>query len=77
MFDSNFTCERHICSISSLVAQKICLLRKSFRAFGDQDVLLRCFNLTFIVWSVASLFVPLQQIPILNFLIGISELVHF
>ena len=38
-----FTFERHIRSISS-VAQKICLLRKSFRIFGDHDVLLRCFN---------------------------------
>ena len=44
MFDSKFTFERHICSISSLVAQKIGLLRKSFRIFGDHDVLLRCFN---------------------------------
>ena len=43
-FDSKFTFERHIRSISSLVAQKIGLLRKSFRIFGDHDVLLRCFN---------------------------------
>ena len=42
-FDSKFTFERHIRSISS-VAQKIGLLRKSFRIFGDHDVLLRCFN---------------------------------
>ena len=44
MFNSKFTLERHILSISSLVAQKIGLLRKSFRIFGDHDVLLRCFN---------------------------------
>ena len=44
MFDSKFTFERHIRSISSSVAQKIGLLRKSFRIFGDCDVLLKCFN---------------------------------
>ena len=33
MFDSKFTFERHIRSISSSVAQKIGLLRKSFRNF--------------------------------------------
>ena len=43
MFDSKFTFKRHIRSISSSVAQKIGLLRKSFRIFGDH-VLLRCFN---------------------------------
>ena len=44
MFDSKFTFEKHIRSISSSVAQKIGLLRKSYRIFGDHDVLLRCFN---------------------------------
>ena len=44
MFDMKFTFERHILSISTSVAQKIGLLRKSFRIFGDYDVLLRCFN---------------------------------
>ena len=44
MFDSKFAFETHICSISSSVAQKIGLLRKSFVIFGDHDVLLRCFN---------------------------------
>ena len=44
MSDSKFTSERHIRSISSLVAQKTGLLRKSFRIFGDHDVLLRFFN---------------------------------
>ena len=44
MFDSKFTFERRIHSISSSVAQKIGLLRKSFRIFGDHNVLLRCFS---------------------------------
>ena len=44
LFNSKFTFERHIRSISSLVAKKIGLLRKSFRIFGHHDVLLRCFN---------------------------------
>ena len=44
MFDTKFTFERHIRSISSSVAQKIGLLRKSFRIFGDPEVLLKCFN---------------------------------
>ena len=43
MFDK-FTFERHIHSISSSVAQRTDLLRKSFESFGDHDVLLRCFN---------------------------------
>ena len=44
MLDSKFTFERHIRPISSLVAQKIGLLRKSFRIFGDHDVLLKCYS---------------------------------
>ena len=44
MFDSTFPFERHIRSISSSVAQKIGVLRKSFRIFGDHDVLVRCFS---------------------------------
>ena len=43
MLDSKFTFERHIRSISSSGAQKIDLLRKSFRIFGSH-VLLKCFN---------------------------------
>ena len=62
MFDSKFTFERHIRSISSSVAQKIGLLRKSFRIFGDHDVLLKCFNFFIVpcfeycspVWSSAA-----------------------
>ena len=48
MFDRKFTFERHICFFSSSVAQRIGLLRKSFRIFGDHDVILKCFN-SFIV----------------------------
>ena len=44
MFESKFTFERHIRSISSSIAQKIGLLRKSFRIFRDHDILLKCFN---------------------------------
>ena len=73
-FDSKFTFERHIRSISSSVAQKIGLLRKSFRIFGDHDVLIL---LSFLVWSIAPLFGPLQLILILNSLIRIYELVNF
>ena len=43
MFDSKFTFEWQIRSTSSSVAQKIDLLRKSFRIFGYHDVLLRFF----------------------------------
>ena len=44
MFDIKFTSERYIHSVSSAVVQKIGLLRKSFRIFGEHNVLLRCFN---------------------------------
>ena len=62
MFDSKFTFERHIRSISSSVAREIGLLRKSFRIFGDHDVLHKCFNsfilpyleYCFSVWSSAA-----------------------
>ena len=61
-FDSKFTFERHVRSISSSVTQKIDLLRKSFRIFGDHDVLLRYFNFFILpcleycspVWSSAA-----------------------
>ena len=44
MIDSKFTFEWHIHFVSSSVAQKIGLLRKSFRVCRNQDILLRCFN---------------------------------
>ena len=43
IFDNRFTFEQHLCLVSS-VAQKICLLRKSFKVFGDQLILQKCFN---------------------------------
>ena len=44
ILDSKFTFEKHIRSISSSVAQKIGILRKSFKIFGDQSILKNCFN---------------------------------
>ena len=44
LFDSKFTFEKHIRSVSSSVAQKIGLLRKSLKIFGDPAVLKKCFN---------------------------------
>ena len=44
LFDSKFTFEQHIRSMSSSVSQKIGLLRKSHRIFGDSAVLKKCFN---------------------------------
>ena len=44
LFDSKFTFEQHVRCISSSVAQKIGLLRKSYKIFGDPSVLRKCFN---------------------------------
>ena len=44
ILDSKFTFEKHIRSVSSSIAQKIGILRKSFKIFGDQSVLKNCFN---------------------------------
>lgn len=44
IFDSKFTFEQHVRSVSSGVAQKIGLLRKSYKIFGDLSVLRKCFN---------------------------------
>ena len=43
-FDSKFTFESHIRSISSSTAQRLGLLRKSFKIFNDRSVLTKCFN---------------------------------
>ena len=78
MFDSKFTFERHIHSISSSVAQKFGLLRKSFRIFGDHDILLRCFNsfiLPCLEYCSSVRFSAADSI--LNSLIRIYELVNF
>ena len=44
LFDCKFTFEQHIRSVSSSVAQKIGLLRKSFKIFGDTSIVKKCFN---------------------------------
>ena len=44
MLDSKFTFEDHIRSISSSISQKIGILRKSYKVFGEQDILKKCFN---------------------------------
>ena len=42
--DSKFTFEKHIRSMSSSIAQKIGILRKSYKIFGEQSILKNCFN---------------------------------
>ena len=77
-FVSKFTFERHIRSIYSSVAHKIGLLGKLLKVFGDQCLIeIFSIHLSFLVWSIAPLFCPLQRIPILNFLIRIFEFVNF
>ena len=44
MFDSKFTFELHLRSVSKLISQKLGLLRKSVKVFGDQSILRKCFN---------------------------------
>ena len=44
LFDSKFTFEQHVRSVSSSVAQKIGLLRKSHKLFDDPSVVRKCFN---------------------------------
>ena len=72
IFDSKFTFEQHLCSVSSSVAQKIGLLRKSFKLLGInqsyRNVLIPLFCL---VWSIVCLFGVLQQILIFDCWIGI------
>ena len=43
-FTAIFVLERHVHSVSSSVAQKIGLHRKSFRIWRDQSLLLKCFS---------------------------------
>ena len=43
LFDHKFTFEAHLRAISSQIAQKLGLLRKSFRIFNDQSILRKCF----------------------------------
>ena len=44
LFDNKLTFESHIRSVSSSIAQKLGLLRKSFKIFGDPSILMKCFN---------------------------------
>ena len=44
IFDSKLTFELHLRSMSKSIAQKLGLLRKSSKIFGDQSILLKCFN---------------------------------
>ena len=44
LLDSKFTFEKHIRSVSSSIAQKIGILRKSYKIFGEQAILKNCFN---------------------------------
>ena len=44
IFDSKFTLEQHLRSVSSSAAQKIGLLRKFLKVFGDKSILQKCFN---------------------------------
>ena len=43
LFDEKFTFEAHLRATSSLIAQKLGLLRKSFKIFNDQSILRKCF----------------------------------
>ena len=76
IFDSKFTFERHTRSIFSLVAEKISLFGKFFLGLWGSGCLTEMFQF-FHPSLFASLYGPLQQIPILNFLIRISKLVNF
>ena len=42
-FDQKFTFEAHLRATSSLIAQKLGKLRKSFKIFNDQSILRKCF----------------------------------
>ena len=42
--DSKFNCESHLRSDSSVIAQKLGLLKNSYKIYGDPCILLKCFN---------------------------------
>ena len=42
-FDSKMTFEKHLCSVSIAVSQRLGILRKSWRVFHDRSLLGRCF----------------------------------
>ena len=43
-FDSKLTFEKHIRNVASGISQKIGILRKCYKIFGDQTIMLNCFN---------------------------------
>ena len=43
-FDKKLTFEKHIRNIASSVSQKVGILRKSIRMFGDEAIIAKCFN---------------------------------
>ena len=65
IFDNDFTFEQHLCSVSSPAAQKIGLLRKSFKVYHDQLILQSFLNFFILpsveycspVWSLQQLFI--------------------
>ena len=76
--DSKFIFESHLRSVSSVIAQKLGLLRKSYKIFGDPCVLLKYFN--FLILSCFDYCSPvwfLQQTHTLNFLLETWMLVSF
>ena len=44
LLDSKFTFESHIRAVSSSIAQKLGLLRRSFKILGDLSISMKCFN---------------------------------
>ena len=43
-FDAKMTCEKHLRSVSSAAAQRLGIMRKSWRVFHDRSLLLRSFG---------------------------------
>ena len=43
-FDSKMTFEKHLRSVSRAASERLGILRKSWRVFGDRSLLLRCFR---------------------------------
>ena len=43
-FDNKLTFEKHIRNVASGISQKIGILRKCFKVFGDEAIMLNCFN---------------------------------
>ena len=43
-FDSKMTFEKHLCSVSRAVSQRLGILTKSWQVFHDRSLLGRCFR---------------------------------